>query len=402
MTKRFSLLLVAALLLLAPQARAAVENEGVIRVNQVVAPPAKSIAEAEAKAKHMALERILAMRGNTQLPKSAVKKMMADPARYVKTRLILNKDAVKGRYQPAFYFDVAMEGVDEQIQTANAASAAEYGSPRIQVVMILGRMPREFDNAEDREAWVDDLTTLAGEYYNREGFNIVGFTNISQDEIYRFRKLDDVEKKVLGQGNVPSAVDYYLFGHVDAPKGSVKARDGGAYHKAKIKLQYHFWDFNSGQAVNARRKVEGTGEDARDAMDEAMQNVVKAITQKASAPDVLKRWRRNIQEGAKYEITFCEGSLKYEYFDNLRTSLEEFGSVSGSKSDEVPLHVFQFPAGKAIDPVKEFERMLNAVKSGGAYADTRVKPVIYNKHKVFMFGNSNNCFGGSRTEAVSE
>jgi hypothetical protein len=149
--------------------------------------------------------------------------------------------------------------------------------------------------------------------------------------------------------------------------------------------------------VSSSRTVDGNGESARESIDDALRNTVKAVQQKASAPDILKTWNRNIQTGMKYEITFCDKELKYEYFDELTRNLERFGKLSGGKNDQVPLYVFQFPGGKFIDPAKEFENMLASVQNSTAtYTDTSVKPIIFKKHKVFMFGNSPNCFGGGR------
>lgn len=383
--------------------RAASTVEGVIRVNQVVVEPASSLAKAEASARRQALEKVLAMQGGSRLDAGAVRDMLAQSERYVSTRLVLNKAPVGGLYQPAFYFDVDVSGVRSRVQVANTATIGDYGDPRIQVAMVLNRLPREFDTGEDRQVWVTDLATMASEYYNREGFSIVGFTNVDQEEIGRMRRLSELEDRMLAQGQKPVAVDYYLMGEVDAPEGSVRARDGGAYFRAKVKLMLHFWDFNSGQVVSARRDVEGTGEDAREALDDALRNVVKAISQKANAPDVIKRWKLNIQNGMTYEITFCEGTMNFAYFEPLKSGLETFGSVSGSKSDQIPLHEFRFPGGRAVDPAKEFDRMLKDIQTRtNKFSDTQVQPVIYNKHKVFMFGNVPNCFGGSGTQSVGQ
>ena len=105
----------------------------------------------------------------------------------------------------------------------------------------------------------------------------------------------------------------------------------------------------------------------------------------------------NIRTGMKYEVSFCDKALNYAYFDNLAKALESYGKISGNKSDQVPLYVFQFPGGKFLDPAKEFGRILEDIQAGrGLYQDTSVKPIIFKKHKVFMFGNSPNCFGGGR------
>ena len=155
--------------------------------------------------------------------------------------------------------------------------------------------------------------------------------------------------------------------------------------------------------MSSSRTVEGTGQSARESVDDAVRNVVKAVQEKASAPDILKTWQRNIQNGMKYEVTFCDKELNYAYFDDLAKSLENYGRMSGGKSDQVPLYVFQFPGGKFLDPAKEFEVILADVQnSTGAYTDTSVKPIIYKKHKVFMFGNSPNCFGGGRGQSAVE
>lgn len=378
----------------------AAPREGVVRVNSVVVEPAASLAEAEVRAKRQALGEVLKMRGNKQLRETDVAKIMATVDSHVTTRLVLNKEPVGGRYQPAFYFNVAMAGIDEVIQQANAAGATAYGNPRIQVALIIRRLPDAFEKPDDREAFVDDVNTLASEYFNREGFSIVGFSNIGHDQFYKITKLPELEDAMFDPRNKPGAIDFFLLGQLDAPDGSVVKRDGGAFHTARIKLMLHFWDLNSGQVVDARRDVEGNGETARSALDEALKNVVKHIIQNANAPDVLKRWRRNMDAGMKYEVAFCEKELKYEYFKGLQKHLEGAGRLSGTKSEEVPLFELQFPPGSHVDPARELATLLESIQKDGRYTDTQVLPIVYNKHKVFMFGNSPNCFQGRRAQAT--
>ncbi len=315
----------------------------------------------------------------------------------VQTRHVLNADPVGGKYQPAFYFEVVMGPINEVIQEADSTAIASAGSPRIQVSIIIRRLPKDFSDGADREVYIDDLNETVKEYYGRAGFNLVDFLTFEEEELYTIDRIKDLEKKIFNPMNPPTAIDYYLLGQLDIPDDSVSARDGGAYYRANAKLQIKFLDLNSGQPVSSSRTVEGTGQSARESVDDAVRNVVKAVQEKASAPDILKTWNRNIQNGMKYEVTFCDKELNYAYFDDLAKYLENYGRMSGGKSDQVPLYVFQFPGGKFLDPAKEFEVILADVQNGtGAYKDTSVKPIIYKKHKVFMFGNSPNCFGGGR------
>ncbi|MBL6929458.1 MAG: hypothetical protein ISR44_09835 [Rhodospirillales bacterium] len=378
-------------------ALAAVDDPGVVRVNSVVVAPAASVGEAEAEAKRAALQRVIGMRGNLQIRDADVRQMMSEVDGIVQTRHVLNANAVGGKYQPAFYFNVGMDRINEIIQQADAGEIAVLGSPRIQVAIVIRRLPKAFSEGDDREIYIDDLNETVKEYYGRAGFMLVDFLNFDEEELYTLKRLKSLERKVFNPMNPPTAIDFYLLGQLDIPGDSVKERDGGAYWRANAKLQIKLLDLNSGQPVSSSRTVEGTGQSARESVDDALRNVVKAIQQKASAPDILKTWNRNIQTGMQYEITFCEKELKYDYFNNLAKYLEQFGTLSGGKSDQVPLYVFKFPGGKMIDPAKEFERMLQSVQgSKSEYKDTSVRPIIYKKHKVFMFGNSPNCFGGGR------
>ncbi len=382
-------------------AYAAATEKDVVRVNSVVVEPAASIAAAEAKAKRVALGNVVRMRGNKQLRDADVAKIMANADRFVETRLVLNRQPVGGRYQPAFYFNVRMENLNEIIVASNVQMAMSFSNPRMQVAIVIRRLPKEFNGADDRESYIDDLNETVKEYYGRAGFSLVDYLNFDEERINTIKKLKKLEKVALSSENPPTAVDYYLLGQLDVPNGNIKARDGGAFHKATAKLQIKLIDLNSGQPISASRTVEGTGESARDSLDDALRNVVKHIQQKASAPDILKTWQRNMQTGMKYEVAFCEAEMKHAYFNGLIKALEAYGGVSGVKSDQMPLHVFTFPGGKAIDPAKEFEGMLADVQGrSGEYKDTVMKPVIYKKHKVFLFGNSPDCFGGARTEAV--
>ncbi|MBT3305351.1 MAG: hypothetical protein HN377_02610 [Alphaproteobacteria bacterium] len=394
--KKAVMILLAALFV-GNSALAAVDDPGIVRVNSVVVAPAASVGEAEAAAKREALQRVIGMRGNLQIRDADVRQIMSEVNGIVQTRHVLNANAVGGRYQPAFYFNVGMDRIDEIIQQADAGDIAALGEPRIQAAIVIRRLPKAFSEGDDREVYIDDLNETVKEYYGRAGFSLVDFLNFDEEELYSIKRLKSLEKKVFNPANPPTAIDFYLLGQLDIPNDSVKPRDGGAYWRANAKLQIKLLDLNSGQPVSSSRTVEGTGQSARESIDDAIRNVVKAIQQKASAPDILKTWNRNIQTGMKYEITFCEKGLKYEYFNNLAKHLEQFGKLSGGKSDQVPLYVFQFPGGKMIDPAKEFERMLGSVQgSTGKYEDTSVSPIIYKKHKVFMFGNSPNCFGGGR------
>ena len=378
-------------------ALAAVDDPGKVRVNSVVVAPAASVQEAEAAAKQVALKRVIGMRGNLQIRETDVQRILSEANGIVQTRHVLNASAVGGRYQPAFYFNVSMERIDEIIQEADAGNIAVLGSPRIQVAIVIRRLPKAFSEGDDREVYIDDLNETVKEYYGRAGFTLVDFLNFDEEELYSIKRLKSLEKKVFNPANPPTAIDFYLLGQLDIPNDSVSARDGGAYWRANAKLQIKLLDLNSGQPVSSSRTVEGTGQSARESLDDALHNVVKAIQQKASAPDILKTWNRNIQTGMKYEISFCDKELKYEYFNNLAKYLEQFGKLSGGKSDQVPLYVFTFPGGKMIDPAKEFERMLQSVQGRtGEYKDTSMSPIIFKKHKVFMFGNSPNCFGGGR------
>ena len=382
-------------------ARAAAAESEVVRVNSVVVAPARSIAEAEAEAKRVALRNVVGMRGNEQLRDADVRRIMAGTERLVETRLVLNKAPIGGMYQPAFYFDVRMDALNEIIVASNQTAAAAYDDPRLQVAIVIRRLPKEFSGSDDREAYIDDLNETVKEFYGRAGFSLVDFLNFDEELIYEIKRLKKLEKVALSPDNPPTAVDYYLLGQLDVPSGSIKARDGGAYFKASVKLQIKLLDLNSGQPVSASRSVEGTGESARESLDDALRNAVKHIQQKVSAPDILRTWQGNIRTGMKYEIAFCEKALKYAYFDDLTRDLEGFGGVSGVKSDQIPLYVFTFPGGRALDPAKEFARMLEEVQARtGKYKDTAVKPVIYKKHKVFLFGNSPDCFGGGRAQAV--
>ena len=393
----FAVMILLAALFAGQSALAAVDDPGIVRVNSVVVAPAASVGEAEASAKREALQRAIGMRGNLQIRDADVQQILSEVDGIVQTRHVLNANAIGGRYQPAFYFTVAMDRIDEIIEQADVGDIAGLGSPRIQVAIVIRRLPKALSEGDDREVYVDDLNETVKEYYGRAGFTLVDFLNFDEEELYSIKRLKSLEKKVFNLANPPTAIDFYLLGQLDIPGDSVSARDGGGYWRANAKLQIKLLDLNSGQPVSSSRTVEGTGQSARESVDDALRNVVKAIQQKASAPDILKTWNRNIQTGMKYEITFCEKELKYEYFNNLAKHLEQFGTLSGGKSDQVPLYVFGFPGGKMIDPAKEFERMLQSVQgSSGEYKDTSVSPIIFKKHKVFMFGNSPNCFGGGR------
>lgn len=368
-----------------------------MRVNAVVVAPAASVAVAEAAAKRRALEDVVKMRGNRQLRDGDVQEILARVDEIVTTRLVLNAAPVNGRYQPAFYFNVRMEQVNAIIQKANVGELSAMGSPRIQVAVIIRRLPSDLSDTADREVYVDDLNETVKEYYGRAGFSLVDFLNFEQEKLYTIDRLSTLEDEAFNLQNPPTAIDFYLLGQLDIPGDSVAARDGGAYYRANAKLQIKLLDLNSGQPVSASRTVEGTGQTVRESVDDALRNVVKAIEEKASAPDILKTWNRNIATGMKYEVSFCDKALNYAYFDNLAKALESYGKLSGNKSDQVPLYVFQFPGGKFLDPAKEFERILEDIQSGrGEYKDTSVRPIIFKKHKVFMFGNSPNCFGGGR------
>lgn len=386
-----------ALLGTAGQAGAAAVEKDLIRVNSVVVAPAASVAAAEAVAKHQALENVVRMRGNRQLRDSDVQKVFAQIDEIVKTRLVLNAAPVNGRYQPAFYFTVRMEPINTLIQEANVGELSAMGGPRIQVAVVIRRLPKDLSDAADREVYIDDLNETVKEYYGRAGFSLVDFLNFEKEKLYTIDRLSALEDEAFNLQNPPTAIDFYLLGQLDIPDDSVSARDGGAYYRANAKLQIKMLDLNSGQPVSASRTVEGTGQSARESVDDALRNAVKAVEEKASAPDILKTWNRNIATGMKYEVSFCDKALNYAYFDNLAKGLESYGKLSGNKSDQVPLYVFQFPGGKFLDPAKEFERILEDIQTGrGDYKDTSVRPIIFKKHKVFMFGNSPDCFGGGR------
>lgn len=387
----------AAVLGMTGQACGAAAEKDTVRVNSVVVAPAASVAEAEAVAKRQALEDVIRMRGNRQLRDGDVQKVLSRVDDIVTTRLVLNAAPVNGRYQPAFYFNVKMEPINAIVQEANVGELTAMGTPRIQVAVIIRRLPKDLSDAADREGYIDDLNETVKEYYGRAGFSLVDFVNFDKEKLYTINRLGSLEDEAFNLQNPPTAIDFYLLGQLDIPDDGVSARDGGAYYRANAKLQLKMLDLNSGQPVSASRTVEGTGQSAREAVDDALRNVVKAVEEKASAPDILKTWNRNIATGMKYEISFCDKALNYAYFDGLAKGLEAYGKLSGNKSDQVPLYVFQFPGGKFLDPAKEFERMLEDIQAAqGTYKDTSMHPIIFKKHKVFMFGNSPNCFGGGR------
>ena len=400
--KPFGTALILTALLVGGNAAAAVSEPDVVRVNSVVVAPAKSVAEAEAQAKRVALKGVLKMRGNQQLRDADVARIMAKVGELVETRHVLNADPVGGRYQPAFYFNVRMEPINEVIQVANVGEVAAYGDPRVQVAIVIRRLPKAFADDTDREAYIEDINETVKQYYGRAGFSLVDFLNFEEDLLYETTSLRKLERLVFNPENPPTAIDYYLLGQLDIPDDATTERDGGAYWRTHAKLQLKMMDLNSGQPVSSRRTVEGTGTTGRESIDDAIANIVKAVAEKASAPDILKAWQKNIRTGMKYEISVCEKNLKYEYFDGLLKSLETYGELSGGKSSQVPLYVFRFPGGQSPNPAKGFENMLKEIQaSGGEYTDTRVMPIIYKKHKVFMFGNTPNCFGGGQAmEAV--
>ncbi len=381
----------------------ALGDENELRVNSVVVDPAPSLEEAQAKAMHEALARALKSRGSRQIPEAMAKEILAEPGRYVTVRHVLNKEPVKGKYQPAFYLAVDLGQIAQVVNASNDKTITAYENPRIQVAINIQRLPKDFAGADDRRGYIDDLQATVKEYFGRSGFNLVDFLNFDAKKLYTIDSLEALEEAAFNPDNPPTAIDYYLLGQLDAPEGSVAARDGGSYYKAEVKLVIKLIDLNTGQAVNARRTVEGTGESARSSLDNAVQNVSKAIIERANVPDILDRWKRNMQQGMQYEVAFCEKALKNAYFDDLRTALDGKGKLSGAKSDEIPLHVFQFPAGSGTDPAKGLELILADLQKAGTYADTTVKPRIYKKHKIFMFGNDPNCFGaGQRRQGVAQ
>lgn len=382
-------------LLTAPQGKARAADDSELRVNSVVVDPTPTIDQAEAAAKRQALRQAVGMRGNLQLRDSDVREIMENVDRLVRTRHILNVQAVNGLYQPAFYLSVDMGGINAIIRRADATEIVEYGNPRFQVAIIISRLPKLFGDPADREIYIDDINETVKEYYGRAGFPLVDFLNIEGEELYEIKRLRSLERRIFDPMNPPTAIDYYLLGQLDIPDDAVTARDGGAYYRTHAKLQIKLLDLNSGQPVSSRRTVEGTGSSARESVDDAVRNIVKAVQEKASAPDILRTWQRNIERGMKYEITVCDRELKYDRFDDLLAELRSFGGLSGGKSGQVPLYVFQFPGGRMVAPARAFEAMLEEIKSRtGKYGDTEVRPIIYNKHKVFMFGNTSNCFGG--------
>lgn len=400
MTRTARLALAFGILAAAAGARA---DESELRVNSVVVDPAPSLEEAQAKAMREALVRALKSRGSRQIPEAMAEQILAEPARYVTVRHVLNREPVKGKYQPAFYLAVDLGRIGQVVAASNEKTITAYENPRIQVAINIQRLPKDFAGAEDRRGYIDDLQATVKEYFGRSGFNLVDFLNFDSKKLYTIDSLDELEAAAFNPDNPPTAIDYYLLGQLDVPEGSIAARDGGAYFKSEVKLVIKLIDLNTGQAVNARRTVEGTGESARSSLDSAVQNVSKAIIERANVPDILDRWKRNLQQGMQYEVAFCEASLKNEYFDELRGAMDGKGKLSGAKSDEIPLHVFQFPAASGTDPAKGLELILADLQKAGKYADTTVKPRIYKKHKIFMFGNDPNCFGaGQRRQGVAQ
>ncbi|MBC8158756.1 MAG: hypothetical protein H8E94_05430, partial [Alphaproteobacteria bacterium] len=124
-----TVMIVLTALFVGQSAIAAVDDPGVVRVNSVVVAPAASVAQAEAAAKREALQRVIGMRGNLQIRDADVQQILSEVDGIVQTRHVLNGNAVGGRYQPAFYFNVGMDRINEIIQQADAGNIAVLGSP---------------------------------------------------------------------------------------------------------------------------------------------------------------------------------------------------------------------------------------------------------------------------------
>ena len=78
-----------------------------------------------------------------------------------------------------------MAPINDIIQEADSTAIASAGSPRIQVAIVIRRLPQEFnDEATTAKIYIDDLNETVKEYYGRAGFNLVDFLNFDEEELY--------------------------------------------------------------------------------------------------------------------------------------------------------------------------------------------------------------------------
>lgn len=366
-------------------------KEGIWLVNGIVPPPAKSVAEASAAAKKMAMQQALKMRGNENLPDDLKMEMIEKAEELVSFRHILNADAINGTFQPAFYAEVKMASVNEKITDNNEELITQYGYPQIGVAIAVRRLPDDMATESDKRQYTSLVDSKVSESYQREGFQTTGLFGSQSEVALQTSDFNELKRGVL---SIPgNSASFFLMGLIDVPEDAVTSMDNGSVFRAVAEINVELLNLNSNEVVKAARAVEGVGKTRKDAVRAALLQAAKHVVQKASTQDVLRKWEMSIKTGFQADVWFCEKDNNYRFYRKLMGDIRQMANMKGPLNPEGNLFRATFPAGKVVDVGTELGSLVGAWGVSEEYSDVKLAPVVVDGRRAYIFGNDDQlCF----------
>ncbi len=361
----------------------------VIRVDALVVR-AKSMAAAESKARHLALDRALTMMGNKKIPPAAKTAAQEKAEQLVTFRRILNRKAkADGSVQPVFFCDVDKRKLQDLISKKQQGTIKSMDRPQINIGIVFRTLPADLN--ADRQAFLDRINNHLEEYFADGGFRIAPPPAQMLETMSAGRKANEVFKSFVHNS---SEVNYLLYGALDINPEDVRKLDDGRYYKTRVGLVLRFYDILSHDVISFSRDVYGTGETEKASVINAMRNCARVISEKVAVNEVVADWQRKLNEGFEYSLQFC-GFHDHGWGRKLRRALKKEGHFTSKSRGRNLTKIYRFKAdpGRFLHPSIDFEDFLDDfVADNPEFENVEFGLMVQNDRLYYVFGDDEQCF----------
>ena len=357
----------------------------IIKVDALVVS-ASSMTKAEAKARHLALDRAITMMGNKKIPETAKSSAHAQAERLVTFRRILNTKAkADGSVQPVFFCSVDKLALQAIISQKHQTTLKSLDRPQINIGILFRTLPKSL--SENQQAFIDRINNHLEEYFSKGGFRIAPPPEEMLKKMTAGKQANEIFKSFVHHA---SEVNYLLYGALDVNPEDLRKLDDGRYYKTRVGLTLRFYDILSHDVISFSRDVYGTGENEKASVVNAMRNCAKVITEKVGVNEVIADWQRKLNEGFEYSLQFC-GFHDRGWSKILRRALKKQGRFIAKSRGQNMTKIYRFKAdpGKFRHPSIDFEDFLEDIDG---LEEVEFGLMVQNDRLYYVFGDDDQCF----------
>ncbi len=357
----------------------------IIKIDALVVS-ASSMAKAEEKARHLALDRALTMMGNKKIPGAAKTEAHEQAERLVTFRRVLNRKAkADGSVQPVFFCSVDKLTLQSIISQQHQTTLKSLDRPQINIGILFRTLPKSL--MESQRAFIDRINNHLEEYFSKGGFRIAPPPEAMLKSMNAGKQENEIFKSFVHHS---SEVNYLLYGALDINPEDVRKLDDGRYFKTRVGLTLRFYDILSHDVISFSRDVYGTGENEKASVINAMRNCAKVISEKVGVNEIVADWQQKLNEGFEYSLQFC-GFHDRGWSRTLRRALKKHGRFIAKSRGQNLTKIYRYKAdpGKFLHPSIDFEDFLEDIDG---IEMVQFGLMVQNDRLYYVFGDDDQCF----------